>query len=272
MVGKHSQYLHCLIRNITWRCQEVIFQWSKACTCLSTKWRNTRGIGGRTTGHFGTSITEQHITGYVFPPEEEIDVKNNTNDLLDTSVTQSGLRRIVATDMATQNTSTWINNQYMWYAIEPLKVITTNTTWQRRKPSRRTPTSHSIKNRTHQHPRNNILINRTSLQNQCRQRRTKNVLPSARTLNDYMQLLAVQPEADAANALFTMPSNVQYTLHYCTTSLCKIDGEWPSIIFSFSEKQQYVLGPIDFAYENCTQIISLLLETYKQLALVNGSD
>ena len=87
-----------------------------------------------------------------------------------------------------------------------------------------------------------------------------------------MQLLAVQPEADAANALFTMPSNVQYTLHYCTTSLCKIDGEWPSIIFSFSEKQQYVLGPIDFAYENCTQIISLLLETYKQLALVNGSD
>ena len=36
----------------------------------------------------------------------------------------------------------------------------------------------------------------------------KNVLPSARTLNNYKQLLAVQPEADAANALFTMPSNV----------------------------------------------------------------
>ena len=70
-------------------------------------------MGGRTTGHFGTSIKEQHITGYVCPPEEEIDIKSNTNDLLDTSVTQSRLRRIVATDMATQNTSTWINHQYV---------------------------------------------------------------------------------------------------------------------------------------------------------------
>ena len=60
----------------------------------------------------------------------------------------------------------------------------------------------------------------------------------------------------------------------CTTAqlLCVklMENEWPSIIFSFSEKQQYV--PVDFAYENCTQIISLLLETYKQLSLVNGSD
>ena len=39
----------------------------------------------------------------------------------------------------------------------------------------------------------------------------KNVLPSARTLNDYKQLLAVQPEADAANALFTVMYNVQCT-------------------------------------------------------------
>ena len=101
----------------------------------------------------------------------------------------------------------------------------------------------------------------------------KNVLLSARTLDDYkLQLLAVQPEADAANALFTVPSNVQCTLHYCTTFLCKIDGEWSSNIVSFSGKLRYVLGPIDFAYENCTQIISLLLETYKQLALVNGND
>ena len=45
---------------------------------------------------------EQDITDYVFTPEEEIDIKDNTNDLLDTSVTQSGLRRIVITDMATQ--------------------------------------------------------------------------------------------------------------------------------------------------------------------------
>ena len=33
---------------------------------------------------------EQHIPDYVFPPEEEVDVKDNTNDLLDTSVPRSG--------------------------------------------------------------------------------------------------------------------------------------------------------------------------------------
>ena len=65
----------------------------------------------------------------------------------------------------------------------------------------------------------------------------KDVLPSARTLSDYKQLVVVQAEADATNALFTMPNSVQYILHCDTTSCCKIDGEWPSIIFSFSDKQ-----------------------------------
>ena len=45
---------------------------------------------------------EQHIADYIFPTEEETDIKDNTNDLLDTGATQSGLRRIVTTDMATQ--------------------------------------------------------------------------------------------------------------------------------------------------------------------------
>ena len=89
----------------------------------------------------------------------------------------------------------------------------------------------------------------------------KNFLSSARTLNNYKQLVAVQPEADAVNALFTLSSNVQCTLHYCMTFLCKIDGEWCSIIFNFSDKKRYVLHSVDFAYENHTQIISLLLET-----------
>ena len=53
------------------------------------------------------------------------------------------------------------------------------------------------------------------------------------------------------------------------TSLCKIDGEWPSIIFSFSDNKWYVLHPADFANENHAQIISLLLETYKRLVLLN---
>ena len=96
----------------------------------------------------------------------------------------------------------------------------------------------------------------------------KDVLPSARTLNNHKQLLAVQVEA-----LFLMDSSVRCTLHYDTTSRSKIDGEWPSIIFSFSNKQRYVLRPIFFAYETRTQIISLILETLERLAvLVNGND
>ena len=79
----------------------------------------------------------------------------------------------------------------------------------------------------------------------------------------------MQPEVDAANALFTMPSNAKCTSHYCITSLCKIDGEWPSIIFSFSDNKWYVLHPADFTYENHAQIIGLLLETYKRLVLLN---
>ena len=101
----------------------------------------------------------------------------------------------------------------------------------------------------------------------------KNVLPSPRTLNDHKQLLAVQAEADAANALYTKATTSRCTLHYDTTSRARIDGEWPSIIFSFSDKQRYVLRPIFFAYETRSQIISLIVETLERLAtLVNKND
>ena len=152
--------------------------------------------------------------------------------------------------------------------------ITTNTTWQRRKWSRKTPTLQNIKNRTHQDPRTNVLMNWSNQPSKpilSKKDHTayKDVLSSAGTLNNYKQLLAVQPDTDAANALFTVPSNVQCTFHYCMTSLCKIDGEWPSIIFSFSGNKWYILHLVDFAYENHTQIISLLLDTYTQLVLLN---
>ena len=54
------------------------------------------------------------------------------------------------------------------------------------------------------------------------------------------------------------------------TFLCKTDGEWCSIIFNSSDNKRYVLHPVDFAYENHTQIISLLLETYNRLVLLNN--
>ena len=101
----------------------------------------------------------------------------------------------------------------------------------------------------------------------------KNVLPSARTINDYKQMMAIQSEADAANALFNKKDTIRCTLHYDTTSRSKIDGEWPSIIFSFSDKQRYVLRPIFFAYEDRVQITKLIIETFERLALlVNESN
>lgn len=99
----------------------------------------------------------------------------------------------------------------------------------------------------------------------------KDVLPSARTLNDHKQLLAVQAEADAASALLAMDSSVRCTLHYDTTSRSKIDGEWPSIILSFSDKKRFVLRPIFFAYETREQIIRLLVETLERLAVLANS-
>ena len=45
----------------------------------------------------------------------------------------------------------------------------------------------------------------------------QNVLPSPRTLNEYKQLLAIQAEADAANALFNIPPGMQIVRLICET-------------------------------------------------------
>ena len=37
--------------------KKIFYNHKKACPCLSSKWRNRWGVGGRTTGHFGTSVT-----------------------------------------------------------------------------------------------------------------------------------------------------------------------------------------------------------------------
>ena len=80
----------------------------------------------------------------------------------------------------------------------------------------------------------------------------QNVLPSAKTLNEYKLMLAVQEETEAANALFNIPESVKCTLHYDTTSRGKIDGDWPSIMFSFSNNRRFVLCPLFFAFEDGT--------------------
>ena len=84
---------------------------------------------------------------------------------------------------------------------------------------------------------------------------------------------ASQVERDAGLALLNKPNDVKTTLHYDTTSRCHIDGEWPSIILNFSDGRDFELRPIFFAYEDREQIVLLLVETIKRLAVAaTGSD
>ena len=82
----------------------------------------------------------------------------------------------------------------------------------------------------------------------------------------------VQEEAEAANALFNTPESVKCTLHYDTTSRCKTDGNWPRIVFSFSNNRRFVLHPLFYAFEDKAQIVKLLVETYEHLALLVESN
>ena len=77
---------------------------------------------------------------------------------------------------------------------------------------------------------------------------------------------ASQVGRDAALALLTKVSPVKSKLHYDTTSRNSIYGEWPSIILRFSNGREFVLRLL-FGYEDPEQIIELLIETFKCLAV-----
>ena len=98
------------------------------------------------------------------------------------------------------------------------------------------------------------------------------VLPSARTISDYKQMLASQVERDAAIALWSKDENVKSTLHYDTTARNTIDGEWPAIILYFSNGDEYFLRPLFLAYEDRKQIAELLVETYSRLSVAASVD
>ena len=100
----------------------------------------------------------------------------------------------------------------------------------------------------------------------------KDVLPSAKTINSYKHNKALQQEIDAAVALKNKDEKTKITLHYDTTSRSRIDGEWPALILNFispdpSKKQMINLRPLFFAFENREQIVKLIVETLKRLAL-----
>ena len=92
------------------------------------------------------------------------------------------------------------------------------------------------------------------------------VLPSACTIADYKHLQASEIECDAGVALVKKESSIKVTSHYDTTSRNSIDGEWPSLILNFSDKQKFDLRPLFFAYKDREQITKLIVETYECLA------
>ena len=94
----------------------------------------------------------------------------------------------------------------------------------------------------------------------------ENILPSAKTINNHKQVLAIQHEKDAATALYNIPSGTKVTLHFDSPSHSKIDGDWQCFILIFSDKCRFPLRPLFFAYEDRLQIIRLIVETFQQLA------
>ena len=97
--------------------------------------------------------------------------------------------------------------------------------------------------------------------------RYENVLPSAKTINDYKVTLAIQIEKEAATALYNMPDDVKSTLHFDSTQRSKIDGDWPCLILIFTNNLRFSLRPLFFAYEDRENIVRLIVETYIRLAL-----
>ena len=98
-------------------------------------------------------------------------------------------------------------------------------------------------------------------------KRFKFVLPSEKTINRYIGLLAAQEEAEAGMTLLDKPSDVKSTLHYDATTRSCIDGDWVSITLTFSNDVEYDLRPIYMGNEDRENIINLLEETLRRVAL-----
>ena len=54
--------------------------------------------------------------------------------------------------------------------------------------------------------------------------------------------------------------DVKIALYYHTTSRKSTDGEWASIVINFSDKHNFRLGPLFFAYKVRAQIGGLIVE------------
>ena len=93
----------------------------------------------------------------------------------------------------------------------------------------------------------------------------KFILPSARSVGDFMHLKALHQETVAAKALVNVDGDTSVTLHYSTARWSRVDGEWPSLILNFlndnhiDKSKMYYLSAIFFALENREQIVKLFV-------------
>ena len=99
----------------------------------------------------------------------------------------------------------------------------------------------------------------------------KDVLPSAKTVNEYKHKKALHQEIQAAKLLVEKEETTKVTLHYDTTTQLRIEGEWPCLILNFLDKNpdnchMISLRPLFFAFEDRQQITSLVVETLQRLA------
>ena len=106
-----------------------------------------------------------------------------------------------------------------------------------------------------------------SLFSQEQYRAYENILPTAKTIIGFELNMKIQNEKDVALALKNMKTGDKCTLHFDSTQRSKIDGDWSSLILIFSRKRQFSLKSLFFAYEDKQNLVRLIVETYKCLAL-----
>ena len=93
------------------------------------------------------------------------------------------------------------------------------------------------------------------------------VAPSAKAISSMKRFQSIEQERGAVLALQSKSLTVKTTLHFDTTTRSTIDGNWPAIILIFSDGQRFNIRPIFFSHEDRENRATIIVETYKRLAL-----
>ena len=91
------------------------------------------------------------------------------------------------------------------------------------------------------------------------------VIPSVTRFTEFKWLQASEMEREAAFAIFHKSTLAKSIVHFDTMGRSSIDREWPSLILKVSDRTEYTLWPIFFAFEDREQITNLFVETFGRL-------